>query len=271
MGHREVVVVPRHDRCGPGMKAEQWQRAKLLLAEAIELEISDRESFLDKNCKDDFELRCEMQSLLSCHDQVGTGFLNEPAVDLARGHDAVAHAAATRIGAYQIIEEIGRGGMGEVYRAVRVDGQYTKEVAIKLVPGGTGALLERFRHERQILASLEHPNIARLLDGGTTDAGVPYFVMELVKGTRIDQYCRQHGLSVTERLHLFLQVCGAVQFAHQRLIIHRDLKPGNILVTADGVPKLLDFGVAKILDAGDPNQIDSTQTMFRLLTPQYAS
>ncbi len=175
------------------------------------------------------------------------------------------------VGPYQIVEEIGQGGMGEVYRAVRADGQYSKQVAIKMVQGGSSLLVERFRHERQILASLEHANIARLLDGGTAENGVPYLVMELVEGTRIDEYCKQHEPSVTERLQLFLQVCGAVQFAHQRLIIHRDIKPGNILVTSDGVPKLLDFGIAKILNADDPNGADSTLTMFRLLTPQYAS
>jgi non-specific serine/threonine protein kinase/serine/threonine-protein kinase len=177
-----------------------------------------------------------------------------------------------RIGSYSIITEIGRGGMGEVYRAVRADGQYTKEVAIKLMQSGSAALIERFRHERQILASLDHFNIARLLDGGTTDRGVPYLVMELIEGTRIDDHCRQHKLPIAERLRLFLQVCGAVQFAHQRLIIHRDIKPGNILVTDNGVPKLLDFGIAKILEeGGGASQAQPTLTVFNLLTPQYAS
>src|SRR5882672_5701304 len=164
--------------------------------------------------------------------------------------------------------------MGEVYRAVRADGQYTKEVAVKLVRGGfdSAFVQERFRNERQILASLDHSNIARLLDGGSTEDGVPYLVMELIEGTRIDEYCRERKLSVNERLQLFLQVCDAVQFAHQRLIIHRDLKPGNILVTAVGVPKLLDFGIAKILEVEpDGSQGESTLTLFRLLTPQYAS
>src|SRR5882672_8090685 len=163
--------------------------------------------------------------------------------------------------------------MGEVYRAVRADGQYTKEVAVKLVRGGfdSAFVQERFRNERQILASLDHSNIARLLDGGSTEDGVPYLVMELIEGTRIDEYCEQHRLSVNERLQLFLQVCDAVQFAHQHLIIHRDLKPGNILVTEEGVPKLLDFGIAKILEVQPEGQGESTMTLFRLLTPQYAS
>src|SRR5437773_3598159 len=163
--------------------------------------------------------------------------------------------------------------MGEVYRAGRADGQYEKEVAIKLVRGGydTAAVLERFRHERQILASLDHPNIARLLDGGTTDEGIPYLVMELIEGTPIDQYCNAHHLNVSERLRLFLQVCSAVQYAHQRLVIHRDIKPGNILVTKEGVPKLLDFGIAKILQSETSEGLTITAPEQRTLTPEYAS
>jgi serine/threonine protein kinase len=159
--------------------------------------------------------------------------------------------------------------MGEVYRAARADGQYEKQVAIKLVRGGydSAAVLDRFRHERQILASLDHPNIARLLDGGTTDDGLPYLVMELIEGTRIDDYCDAHDLNVNQRLQLFLQVCSAVQYAHQRLVIHRDIKPGNILVTKEGLPKLLDFGIAKILDPA----AGAEATIAGPLTPEYAS
>src|SRR5581483_1299317 len=144
-----------------------------------------------------------------------------------------------RIGVYQIIEVIAHGGMGEVYRAARVDGQYEKQVAVKLVRSGFGTeiILERFRHERQILATLDHPNIARLLDGGTTQDGIPYLVMELIEGIPIDQYCQRHDLTIPQRLELFVQVCSAVQYAHQRLVVHRDLKPSNILVTAEGMPK----------------------------------
>jgi serine/threonine protein kinase len=255
------------------MNPERWEQVKQLVGEAMTLEARERESFVDRICKGDSELQREVRSLLTFHDQAGTDFLNGPAVDLEHPTSAApAVARRQRIGPYEITEEIGRGGMGEVYRAVRADGQYTKEVAIKLVQGGSGVLMERFRNERQILASLDHANIARLLDGGTTEAGVPYLVMELIEGTRIDDYCEQHRLSVEERLPLFLRVCDAVQFAHQRLIIHRDLKPGNILVTADGVPKLLDFGIAKILEVEpEGGQGESTMTLFRLLTPQYAS
>jgi len=257
------------------MNPERWKRVKQLVGEAMTLEAAERKPFVDRICGEDTELNREVQSLLSFHDQAGSDFLNEPLINLQPGALMEADSAPAvhqRIGPYQIIEEIGRGGMGEVYRAVRADGQYTKEVAIKLVQGGSDALLDRFRNERQILASLDHANIARLHDGGSTDNGVPYLVMELVEGVRIDAYCEQHRLSVDERLQLFLQVCDAVQFAHQRLIIHRDLKPGNILVTADGVVKLLDFGIAKILEVEPEGAAGaSTLTLFRVLTPQYAS
>jgi eukaryotic-like serine/threonine-protein kinase len=146
---------------------------------------------------------------------------------------------------------------------------YDKQVAIKFVRVGfdTKAVLERFRHERQVLASLDHPNIARLLDGGTTEEGIPYLVMELIEGIPFDQYCDSQSLNVTERLKLFLQVCSAVQYAHQHLVIHRDIKPGNILVTKEGVPKLLDFGIAKILDPAAGSQA----TAINPMTPEYAS
>ncbi len=179
-----------------------------------------------------------------------------------------------RIGPYKIAEPIGHGGMGVVYRAFRADDQYQKQVAIKLIRTGQDSafVVSRFRNERQILASLDHPNIARLLDGGATENGIPYLVMELVEGLSIDAYCDNHKLPTTERLRLFQQVCSAVQYAHQRLIIHRDLKPSNMLVTAEGVPKLLDFGIAKVLDPGVlGGSVEKTMTLFRVLTPGYAS
>src|SRR5262249_40010969 len=148
--------------------------------------------------------------------------------------------AGIRLGAYRLIEELGRGGMGSVYLAERDDDQFRKQVAVKIVKRGmdTREVLSRFRHERQILASLEHPYIARLLDGGTTPDGRPFFVMEKVDGQPIDEYCRDHSLDVESRLRLFLRVCEAVSHAHRALVVHRDLKPGNILVTGEGVPKL---------------------------------
>ena len=250
------------------MNGERWQQVKRLLDEAIALDPSMREVFLANRCATDEELREEVESLLSSHDEAGTGFLKKPAIDLKTAAAVAPARSGRRIGVYQIIEEIGHGGMGEVYRAVRADGQYTKEVAIKLVRTGfdTASVIERFRSERQILASLDHPNIARLLDGGTTD-DIPYLVMELIEGERVDTYCDAQKLSITERLQLFRQICTAVQFAHQRLVIHRDIKPSNILVTNDGVPKLLDFGIAKLLD---PTSTAET-TMARPMTPEYAS
>jgi eukaryotic-like serine/threonine-protein kinase len=251
------------------MNPERWNQVKLRLDEAISLDPAERGSFLDRACDGDTELRREVESLLSSHEQAGTGFLKTPAVDMRTSSPPPPTRVGLRIGAYDIVEEIGHGGMGEVYRASRADGQYEKEVAIKVVRGGhdTLSILERFRHERQILASLDHPNIARLLDGGTTDDGIPYLVMELIEGTPIDQYCDAQNLTVAGRLRLFLQVCSAVQYAHQRLVIHRDIKPGNILVTREGVPKLLDFGIAKILDP----EASSSATVAAPMTPEYAS
>ncbi len=254
------------------MKSARWQQVRDILASAIALPLAERGNYVEQVCTGDPDLRSEVDSLLRSHEQAGDGFLNTPAADLKGAMtDVTARSSriGRRIGVYQVIEEIGRGGMGEVYRAVRADGLYQKEVAIKLVRGGydSDALLERFLCERQILASLDHPNIARLHDGGTTEDGLPYLVMELIEGTPIDQYCEQHNLSINERLRLFTQVCSAVQYAHQRLVIHRDIKPSNILVTAEGVPKLLDFGIAKILDPA----AGSETTVVRPMTPEYAS
>ncbi|MBZ5571559.1 MAG: serine/threonine protein kinase [Acidobacteriia bacterium] len=254
------------------MKAERWQHVKEVLEKAVDLEPDERSSYLDGACAADPELRQEVESLLVFHERAGDHFLQTPAADLLNcsAEDSVPVArVGRRVGVYQIVEEIGRGGMGEVYRATRVDGQYEKEVAVKLVRVGldTSFVLERFRHERQILASLDHPNIARLLHGGTTEDGIPYLVMELIAGKPIDQYCDEHYLSITQRLHLFRQACSAVQYAHQRLVIHRDIKPSNILVTETGEPKLLDFGIAKILDPS----ADRETTVLRPMTPEYAS
>lgn len=178
------------------------------------------------------------------------------------------------IGPYRIEKRIGRGGMGDVYLVVRNDGAFRRRMALKLVRQQADASIigHRFQSERQILASLDHPNIARLLDGGSTDDGRPYLVMEYIDGQRLDRYADEHRLGVEERLELFLQVCSAVQTAHQNLVVHRDLKPGNILVTRDGVPKLLDFGIAKLLAPElFPHTVEMTRTEMRPMTPQYAS
>ena len=175
-----------------------------------------------------------------------------------------------RIGAYRLLRKLGHGGMGTVYLAARADDQYQKRVAIKVIRGLDSAeIVRHFRRERQILAGLEHPHIARLLDGGTTDDGLPYFAMEHIDGQPIDRFCDERKLSVRERLVLFQGVCGAVQHAHRNLVVHRDIKPGNILVTAEGVPKLMDFGIAKLLN---PEVAGESRTATGLaMTPEYAS
>lgn len=243
----------------------------------MELERGQRTAYLQQISSSNPGLFHELESLLASRDSAETSFMNTvPAGRHTQWQfenpQAPGPAIYRRVGPYQIFREIGAGGMGEVYKAVRAD-EYHKEVAIKLVRAGYDSdfVVARFRAERQILASLAHPNIAALLDGGTTDEGIPYFVMELVDGQPLPDYCDSRHLSVSDRLRLFLQVCSAVQHAHQRLIIHRDIKPGNILVTADGVPKLLDFGIAKILETDGGAATSDTMSMFRMLTPAYAS
>jgi non-specific serine/threonine protein kinase/serine/threonine-protein kinase len=181
--------------------------------------------------------------------------------------------AGKRIGPYEVLDEIGHGGMGTVYRAVRGDGDFRIQVAVKVISRGADepVLLDRFRAERQILAKLEHPNIARLLDGGATEDGLLYFVMEYVDGKPLTKYCDSRSLPVSERLHLVSKLCDAVSYAHRSLVVHRDLKPDNILVTDDGVPKLLDFGIARILESSAPADPDETVTIVRMATPAYAS
>jgi serine/threonine protein kinase len=257
------------------MTPEEWQRVRPILESALELEPASRSCFLDGACADSF-VRREVESLIASHEEAGAEVLN-PATPPTLHLEEEAQfrlPKGKRIGAYEIVEEIAVGGMGAVYRAVRADGEYKQQVALKIVRSELGAELTgaRFKNERQILASLDHANIAKILDGGTTAEGVPFFVMELVEGQRVDCYCDEHKLPTTERLKLFLQVCSAVQYAHQRLIIHRDIKPGNILVNADGVPKLLDFGIAKILASSEVSaEPEQTISLMRLLTPQYAS
>jgi len=257
------------------MIPERWQQVKAVLQEALEVPATERDAFLDHACEGDQFLRQEIESLLLEEKHGEEEFRRSP-VDFSL-EDVQRRFRLTpgrRIGAYEILEEIAVGGMGAVYRAVRADGQYKQQVALKIVRSELGAesTTGRFRIERQILASLNHPNIAKILDGGTTADGVLYLVMELVEGQRLDEYCDTHKLAATERLELFLQICAAVQYAHQRLIIHRDIKPGNILVNAEGVPKLLDFGIAKILEPSEAgSQPEQTISLVRQLTPSYAS
>jgi len=258
------------------MSPEQWGQLKELFRVAIEHEPLQRAAYLDHACADDPALRAEIESLLASHDDAET-FIETPA--FANTLKEIIESTAgqvegRRIGSYQLIREIGRGGMGTVYLARRADEQYEKLVALKVVRRGmdTEDIVRRFRNERQILASLDHPNIARLLDGGTTDDGLPYLVMEYVEGTPVTDYCDRHHSNTNERLQLFRTICAAVQHAHQNLVVHRDLKPSNILVTPDGTPKLLDFGIAKVLTPElSALMIEHTRTELRVLTPDYAS
>jgi len=255
------------------MKPEEWREIKEKLEPAFESYASGRPELVEELAREHPHLRGEIEELLASHLQMNTGFLSVAEAMEDAENDNGASIIGQQLGPYQIIELIGKGGMGEVYRGVRVDDQYRKQVAIKLVLAGHDSpfVTTRFRNERQILASLEHPNIAGLLDGGATQEGIPYLVMELVEGEPISNYCDSHHLNTTGRLRLFLQICSAVQYAHQRLIVHRDIKPSNILVNSEGVPKLLDFGIAKILNPEAVGPVESTVTVFRLLTPGYAS
>lgn len=257
------------------MTPEEWRKIKTVLETALELDPQARLNYLDSECAGKAAVRAEVESLLQSHDEDST-FLEAPAaVDAANLEliTASPRLVGRRFGPYELLERIGEGGMGEVYRAVRADGLYDKQVAVKVLRSGLSGDFfgARFRNERQILASLEHPNIARLLDGGATQDGLPYVVLEFVDGLPVDEYCVRHDLSVTERLILFRTVCSAVQYAHQNLVVHRDLKPANILVTQEGVPKLLDFGIAKIVEPEDEVAHERTLTVMRIMTPDFAS
>jgi serine/threonine protein kinase/tetratricopeptide (TPR) repeat protein len=249
---------------------ERWTRAKELFQSALEYAPADRERFLADACGGDDELRRGVLSLLHSDEKAGA-FLEEAPDENALEDDEADALVGRRIGPYRLTAVIGGGGMGTVYRAVRSDSTYEKEVAVKLVKRGleTDAVLRRFRAERQILARLDHPGIARLLDGGTTTDGRPYFVLELIDGRPIDEWVAARGLDIRGRLELFLKVCAAVQYAHQNLFVHRDLKPANVLVTPQGEPKLLDFGIAKVLDPEWDGE--ATAAVQRPMTPEYAS
>jgi eukaryotic-like serine/threonine-protein kinase len=254
------------------MELERWRQIEHLFHSALDCEPGHRAAFLDSACAGDTSLRQEIQSLLDSYEK--GSFTETPA--FAEGiklleENEERSLAGRNIGPYRVIRKIGQGGMGAVYLAARADQAFQKEVAIKLIKRGqdTEDVIRRFRGERQILASLDHPNITRILDGGTDD-GLPYFVMEYIQGQPIDKYCDAHKLDTTQRVKLFQSVCTAVHFAHQNLVIHRDIKPGNILVTAEGIPRLLDFGIAKLL-AAEPSVADPTVTLARRMTPESAS
>ncbi|MEO8167645.1 MAG: serine/threonine-protein kinase, partial [bacterium] len=249
------------------MTINQLEHLKKLFSEAIELGDEERKRFMSSL---DAALAAELSSLLEAHNK-SSEFLTPLYSNSST--TPTDERVGSLIGPYRMVREIAQGGMGEVFEAVRGDGVFDRKVAIKLVRygGSRQELLRRFNLERQTLAKLEHPCIARLLDGGTTTDGIPYLVMEFVDGVRIDTYCDDHRLSVRERLELFLQVCSAVQYAHRNLVVHRDIKPGNILVAKDGTPKLLDFGIAKLLAVVDSLEGETTKTGLNPFTPEYAS
>jgi eukaryotic-like serine/threonine-protein kinase len=255
------------------------KRVKQIFLTALDHDPRDVSAFLSDACGGDATLYSRVESLLAIYRQ-NSDFLRSPALNLSATdvaailtEDDGASVVGQRVGDYRIVREIGCGGMGAVYLAKRDDGEYDQQVAIKLIRHGLDReMLRRFRHERQIMATLNHPNIARLLDGGMTEDGQPYFVMEYVEGRPLDQYADACRLPTEERLKLFLAICSAVEYAHQHNVIHRDLKPSNILVTDDATPKLLDFGIAKLLntDSSEPTG-EATLTAFRVMTPEYAS
>lgn len=251
----------------------KWERIQQIFEEASELPPAQREEWLKDACGDDQTLYLQVESLLTTVGQE-SGFLEKQIASYAT---RVATAPPEHIGPYRIVSEIGHGGMGAVYLAQRADQQYERQVAIKVIRsfGAPQAeLLRRFRVERQILANLQHPNIAQMLDGDVTDDGIPYLVMEYVNGVRIDEYCDRQALSVRQRIALFQGVCAAVEHAHRNLVVHRDIKPGNILVTEDGTPKLLDFGIAKLLQSEGSDSMAFTALTApaeRPRTPEYAS
>jgi serine/threonine-protein kinase len=263
------------------MEPERWRQVREVLARAIDAPPDERSAVIARTCGDDRELWSEVESLLAADeaaDAVLRGLrsaLEDGWRDLgAEGEEPPRPRAGERFGAYVVEREIGRGGMGEVYLGRRADSAYEGRVAIKVLPRTAAGpeLARRFRQERQILASLDHPNVARLLDAGTSADGEPFFVMEHVEGSAIDEWCDRWRLPVADRLRLFLKVLDAVQAAHRALVVHRDLKPANVLVTPAGAPKLLDFGIAKLLDAGAfPQAAETTLTALRPMTLTHAS
>ncbi|MGE3467525.1 MAG: protein kinase [Pyrinomonadaceae bacterium] len=249
------------------MTPDDWKKIKEILADAAETDAAARFAFLDQNCPT--ELRVKVDELLNSAHTNAEMLDSGPAV-VVTADSLVKDRTGERVGPYEIVGDLGTGGMGTVYLAKRADGEFEQQVALKLIRRGmdSDAIVGRFVNERQILASLEHPNIAHLIDGGTTDDGLPYFVMEYVEGDSIIESANTRDLDLDARLEIFRKVCSAVSFAHQNLVIHRDLKPSNILITKAGDVKLLDFGIAKLLRSDEGER---TATQNFVFTPEYAS
>ena len=252
------------------MTPDEWKRARAIFDSAVERPPAERSAFLAQACAGDEELRRSVESLLEADARTGESLDARTWAETVPEEEPES-LLGSRLGDYQVVALVGQGGMGVVYQAVRTDQGFQKRVAVKLIKRGmdSSAVLQRFRHEREILANLDHPSIVRLLDAGTADDGRPYLVMDYVDGLPIDRYCEDKRLDLRQRLELFRRVCAAVAHAHRNLVVHRDLKPGNILITADGTPKLLDFGIAKLLDPAEDGQ--ATATGAALMTPEYAS
>ncbi|QYO65311.1 serine/threonine-protein kinase [Leptolyngbya sp. 7M] len=254
------------------MNWEKWSQIKAIFADAEDLEPVEREDFVRKAAGGDAELEAEIMSLLGSRDVTGN-ILEANAFDLTRKlFEETSPKAGRTFGNYRIVSELGRGGMGSVFLVERIDGEFKQNAALKVIRNtvADAETERRFRMEREILATLHHPNIAQLYDGGLSDNGEPFFVMEHVEGLTLSEYVRTANSPLNERLGLFLKICSAVDYAHRNLTVHRDLKPSNILITPDGEPKLLDFGLAKLLDE-QGGEKDQTETMFRAFTPAYAS
>ncbi len=255
------------------LSPKKWHRVKNIFLDALELEDTPREDFLNKKCRKDSEIRNEVEKLLAAH-FAAENFIEKPAAEVVSIFQTNGSSFQPKhFGHYKIIKEIGAGGMGAVFLAERADGEFSQQVAIKIIRQtiAESELINRFKRERQILANLNHPNIAKLLDGGVSDDGLPFLAMEFVEGEAITKFAERENLNLEARLKLFLKVCSSVAYAHRNLTVHRDLKPSNILVTTEGEPKLLDFGLAKLLDNNLLNDSTQTQTAFRALTPAYAS
>jgi Tol biopolymer transport system component/serine/threonine protein kinase len=251
------------------LSPERWQRVKDVLGTCLGLAASERAAYLDSACGDDAEVRAEVESLMASYDEADD-VLERP-LHPADDRDLLAGRTA---GEYRLVREIGEGGMSRVYLAERTGPGEPRQAAIKVIKRGMDYefVLRRFRHERRIMGALDHPNIAKLIGGGSTEEGIPYFVIEHIPGLAIDRYCDEKRLTVRARLELFLTVCAAVSYAHERGVVHRDIKPGNILITPEGVPKLLDFGIAKVVDPSHWTlSFDMTASVLRLMTPEYAS
>ena len=253
------------------MSNDSWTEIESVFAEAAELDQAERGALLDVRCAGRPELRREIESLLVSHDAVGR-FMTVAHASPADPQRVRDHAGEI-VGRFRLLERIGEGGMGVVYRAERADGEFAEQVAVKVLsaPIHTTDALRRFRVERQILATLNHPDIVTLLDGGLTEAGLAFLAMKYIDGVPIVEHCTERQLPLPDRIRLFQRACAAVQYAHQQGVVHRDLKPGNILVTPDGLPKILDFGVAKLLDPSGEASDAAATAVFRPMTPNYAS